>query len=115
MKIVQGEEFIREFKKLKKKYSSLVEDLAVLEKVILKFPFGEDSRHSNTLKREGDRCICKRRMMCRSVKGSEFRVIYYYDGKILELEYIEIYYKGNKEAEDKKRVEMVWEKRREKL
>ena len=109
MDITQGAEFAKEFKKLKKKYPSLLEDLAVLEKLIEKFPFGEDSRHCNTLRREGDRCICKRRMMCRSVRGSEFRVLYYYDGTILELQYIEIYYKGSKETEDKRRVEMVWE------
>ncbi|MEZ7957335.1 MAG: hypothetical protein QMC23_12010 [Rubritalea sp.] len=111
MRITQGVEFAKEFKKLKKKYPSLTEDLAVLERVIEKYPFGEDSRHCNALRREVDRCVCKRRMMCRSVRGSEFRVIYYYDGKILELQYIEIYYKGSKETEDKKRVEVVWKKK----
>lgn len=108
MNIIKGTEFSKELKKLKKKYPSLPQDLEILERIIEKFPFGEDSKHCNALKRDGEHCICKRRMMCRSVRGSEFRVIYYYDGQKITLHYIEIYYKGNKETEDKKRVEMVW-------
>lgn len=111
MIVIIGAEFAKEFKKLRKKYPSLPQDLAVIESIITKFPYGEDSKHCNALKREGESCICKRRMMCRSVRGTEFRVVYYYNGREVELEYIEIYYKGKKETEDKKRVEAVWERR----
>ncbi len=93
---------------MQKKYRTLPADLKILEKVILKFPLGNDSRHCTELKQEGCKYICKRRMMCRAVKGSEFRVIYYYDGTQIELEYLEIYYKGNKEREDQKRVGKIW-------
>ena len=109
--IEQGKSFQRELKKLVKKYPSLPQDLEVLESLIKKFPLGEDSKHCNALKQEGDQGIYKRRLMCRSVKSSEFRVIYYYNGTTLVLEYLEIYYKGNKENEDKKRVETIWEER----
>jgi len=114
LSIEKGTSFKREFKKLCKKYPSLPQDLEVLQALILKFPYGEDSKHCNPLKKDGERGIFKRRMMCRSVKGSEFRVIYYYDGEKLYLEYLEIYYKGDKVAEDKKRVETIWEEKIEK-
>ena len=111
MKISKGAEFKKEFKKLKKKYPSLLKDLAVLEQLIGKFPKGEDSRHCNILKQLGEQYICKRRMMCRSVKSSEFRIIYYYNGQQLELHYIEIYYKGSQEVESCNRVERVWKEK----
>ena len=113
MEIIQGNSFQRELKKLKKRYRSLPEDLKILEKLSLKFPEGEDSRHCNALKKKAHMRICKRRMMCRAVKGSEFRVIYFYDGKAFELLYLEIYFKGNKTTEDSKRVEAFWKEKLE--
>ncbi|HAV13935.1 MAG TPA: hypothetical protein DCX06_10660 [Opitutae bacterium] len=113
MEMIQGDSFQKELKKLKKRYRSLPEDLKVLEKLILKFPQGEDSRHCNALKKEAHKCICKRRMMCRSGKGSEFRVVYFYDGKVLELMYLEIYFKGDKTTEDSKRIETFWKEKLE--
>lgn len=111
MDISQGASFQRELKKLKKRYRSLPEDLKVLEKLICKFPEGSDSRHCNVLKQHGRMCICKRRMMCRTVKGSEFRVIYFYDGDSLELIHLEIYFKGDKSTEDSQRLEAFWQER----
>jgi mRNA-degrading endonuclease RelE of RelBE toxin-antitoxin system len=108
MKISQSQAFQKEMKKLGKKYKTLPEDLKLLEKLIIKFPKGEDTRHCNILKEKGQKIICKRRMMCRSIKGSEFRVIYYFDGEQMELEHIEIYYKGVKTIENKKRIEDLW-------
>lgn len=111
MNISKGSQFRREFKKLEKKYRTLASDLELLEKLIQKFPFGDDSRHCNELKKKGAQCICKRRMMCRAVKGSEFRVIYYYDGIQIELIYVEIYYKGNKGREDQERIDKIWKEK----
>jgi len=47
-------------------------------------------------------------MLCRSVKGSEFRVVYFYDGEALELIYLEIYFKGDKATENSQRLEAFW-------
>ena len=111
MNIVQGGSFQRELKKLTKRYRSLPEDLKVLEKLISKFPEGRDSRHCNVLKQHAHMCICKRRMMCRSVKGSEFRVVYFYDGEAFELIYLEIYFKGDKASEDSQRLDAFWKEK----
>ncbi|MDB9741390.1 hypothetical protein OAB00_00905 [Akkermansiaceae bacterium] len=97
MKVTHGASFQKELKKLKKKYRSLDADLDVLEKLIESFPYGEDARHCTALKRDGDKCLCKRRMICRSLKSTEFRVVYFYDGTELELVYLELYFKGDKE------------------
>jgi len=109
MKITQHTSFKKEFKKYQKKYRTLESDLTILEKIIKKFPHGDDSRHCNTLKKHLEKCICKRRMMCRSLKSSEFRIIYYYDGSSIKLIYLEIYYKGDKTTEDNQRINTFWE------
>lgn len=106
-----GKKFQKEFEKLKKKYRSLEEDFEILKKVILTVPFGNGTKHWNTLKKDDEKCIMKIRMMCRSLKGADFRVIYYYDREVLELEFIEISFKGNKENEDRERVERIWSER----
>lgn len=48
--------------------------------------------------------IMKTRMLCRSLQGSDLRLIYMYNGEIIEIHFIEIYFKGDKEMEDKQRI-----------
>ena len=108
MEIKRHEKFDREFKKYLKKYRTLDSDLGVLQKAIVSNPTGDKSKHWNLLRQSGAKCLFKVRMMCRSVKGSSFRVIYYYDGQVFELVFIEIYFKGDKEAEDKERIDAFW-------
>lgn len=106
MDFFESAEFKKEFKKLAKKYPSLYDDLETLKKTIAASPTGSGSKHWNILKHDGDsKFIMKMRMMCRSVKGSQFRVIYSYDGKQVGVVFIEVYFKGNKELEDRMRVE----------
>ena len=106
-----SEKFKKEFKKYSKKYKSLENDLNNLEKVLHITPKGNKSKHWNILKQEGDRYIFKIRMMCRSLKGSDFRIIYYFDGKNINLIFIELYSKGDKEREDEKRIDEFWKMR----
>ncbi len=102
----EGDEFRKEFKKLSKKYKTLGEDLEVVKRVIKTSPVGNGTKHWNILKYDGSkRYVIKMRMMCRAVRGSQFRVIYYYDGDQVEILFIEIYFKGNKEGEDEERIE----------
>lgn len=109
MKIIEGEKFKKEFKKLRKKCSSLEADFCLLKKIILDDPI-KQNKHAHILKKSDSHYLLKIRMMCRVVKGSSFRIIYYYDGKNIELIFIEIYFKGNKGTEDKKRIESFWKK-----
>lgn len=108
MNIIEGKKFKREFKKLQKKYPSLQNDFGFLRALIRELPLGDGSKHWNILKQEDEKYIMKIRMMCRSVRGSQFRVIYYYDGENIEISFIEIYFKGNKETEDAMRIKELW-------
>ncbi len=111
IEIIKGKKFKKEFKKLFKKYRSLENDLSDVLPVICAIPTGNKSKHWNVLKEDGKKYILKTRMMCRSLKSASFRLIYYYDGEKIELEFIEIYFKGNKESEDKERIKKLWEEK----
>lgn len=95
--------FTKEFKKLKKKYRSLPKDLELFKKVLTEFPEG-NSRHFAVLHQEESLQIFKTRMFCRYLRGNTLRVIYsYYEGS-QKIEFIEIYFKGDKEREDSVRI-----------
>lgn len=110
MKIYENEKFENKFKKLIKKYSSLKDDFENLKEIITKIPKGDGTKHWNHLKSdfENEKFIFKVRLKCKSTRSSRFRIIYFYDGKNIELFFIEIYFKGKKESEDKKLVEDFW-------
>jgi mRNA-degrading endonuclease RelE of RelBE toxin-antitoxin system len=107
MQFQQLSKFSKEFKKLKKKYKSLDKDLKTLQAVIVTFPEGNGSRHWNRLQSSGSIVIYKVRMQCAYLKRKSFRVIYAYNCQAKEIEFIEfieIYFKGDKPREDKDRI-----------
>lgn len=108
MEIQRDKRFERDIKKYGKNYRTLEDDLSTLQKAIMVSPEGNGSKHWNILKQDGERYIVKVRMMCRAVKGSSFRVIYYYDGEKINLIFLELYFKGTKAIENKKRIEEFW-------
>lgn len=111
IQIEQGSLFTKSLKKYQKKYRSLNQDMAGLLKVITKVPKGNKSKHWVTLKQVDQKFVFKTRLMCRSLKGASFRVIYYYDGKKLELIFLEMYFKGDKESENKVLVQKFWDEK----
>lgn len=107
----ESDEFKKEFKKLVKKYPTLSDDLDVIKKIIVANPVGNGTKHWNVLKQdEADNYIMKMRMMCRSVRGSQFRLVYFCNSKKVEVLFIELYYKSNKEKENTKRIEEYFAK-----
>lgn len=106
-------EFKKDFKKLSKRFSTLKEDLQVfIEKQLNLF-------HKLSIDNKGvfqisglpvnyPKIYKARKFACKSLKGkgvfSGIRVIYAYYEKEDVVEFIEIYYKGDKENEDKKRI-----------
>ena len=72
-------EFEREFSKLSKKYRSLSEDLIK---------------------------IVKTRLACKSLRNRSIRIIYAYKESTVTFVYIEIYFKGDKENEDRERINL---------
>ncbi len=101
-------EFTKELKKLSKKYRTLKKDICQLKELYLTTaPQGNGTKHWNLLHKNDHVEIYKVRMHCDATKGKFFRVIYAYHLKkqnIELIEFIEIYFKGNKANEDKDRI-----------
>ena len=101
-------EFQKEYKRLARKYRSLSEDLKEFRKVVSVIPLG-NSKHFAVIERNDVLCIVKARLFCRYLKGSSLRVIYSYSERAQRIEFIEIYYKGDKGNEDRKRIQQYLE------
>ena len=97
-------EFKKECKRLARKYRSLTEDLKEFRKVVSVIPLG-NSKHFTVIEQNDVLRIVKARLFCRYLKGSSLRVIYSYSERAQRIEFIEIYYKGDKENEDRKRIQ----------
>ena len=95
--------FEKEFKRLCKKYKTLDDDLEKLKRVLAHCPTGIGKSfiiiHSTeTIK------IVKARMAYRELREQSIRIIYAYFEQEQKIEFIELYYKGNKENEDRERI-----------
>jgi mRNA-degrading endonuclease YafQ of YafQ-DinJ toxin-antitoxin module len=106
-------EFEKDLKKLLKRFSSLEEDLKTFMKVAMNI-FHKQKIDSGAIVHISDLRIhspkvCKgRKFACKALKGkgvqSGIRVIYAYHEEEDRIEFLEIYYKGDKESEDRERI-----------
>ncbi len=96
-------EFAKEFKRLAKKYKSLPHDIEEFKRVIIITPVGT-SKHFNIITKNEQCLIIKARFFCRYLKGSSLRIIYAYKEEDNVIDFIEIYFKGNKENENYDRI-----------
>jgi hypothetical protein len=99
----QTPEFSKELKKLEKKFRSLPNDLAGFEVILKSSPTGI-GKNFTIMHDENGVQIVKARLACHSLKNRSLRVIYAYHNQTLHFMYIEIYAKGNKDNEDKERI-----------
>lgn len=100
MNFKQGAEFQKDFKRLSKKFKSLDRDLLEFKKVLSQYPLGI-GKHFNVITRADSLHIVKARFFCKSLKKKDLRIIYAYGG---DIEFIEVYFKGEKENEDRERI-----------
>lgn len=96
-------EFAKEFKRLVKKYKSLTDDLEEFKRIITVLPLG-NSKHFNVITKNEHCTVVKARLFCRYLKGSSMRIIYAFHCNNLRVDFIEIYFKGDKENEDRKKI-----------
>lgn len=96
-------EFSKEFKWFSKKYRSLPDDLNEFKRVVAVAPLG-NGKHFNVITRNEQCVIIKARLFCRYLKGSSLRIIYAFYCENCKVDFIEIYFKGKKENEDKERI-----------
>ncbi|MEA2015642.1 MAG: hypothetical protein U9O59_02855 [Actinomycetota bacterium] len=103
MNFDETSEFSKDFKRLLKKYKSLPDDILEFKKVILKSPLGT-GRSFTVLIAEEDIKIIKARLFCRYLKGFSLRIIYAYCEIKRRIEFIQLYFKGNRGREDMGRI-----------
>ena len=108
MNFKNAREFEKDFKKLSKKFQSLDTDLIEFKKVLSESPLGI-GKHFNIIAKINFIYIVKARFFCKSLKKKDLRIIYAYieNHQVVEMigiEFIELYFKGNKEREDKERI-----------
>ena len=107
------QEFEKDLKKLAKRFPSLKDDLKIFMKVAMNAFHKQniDSRaifHISDLGIHSPKIYKAKKFACKSLKGkgaqSGIRVIYAYDESEDRVEFIEIYYKGDKENENRERI-----------
>ncbi|MBP7792132.1 MAG: hypothetical protein KA120_03625 [Candidatus Goldbacteria bacterium] len=109
MKFVNLPEFESDFKRLKKRYRTIDDDFEVFKRVLEQMP-EEDGIGRFVISGTGiQRKIIKvKKFACRALKHkgaqSGIRIIYSYHKEENKIEFVEIYYKGDKELEDRKRI-----------
>lgn len=100
--------FGKECKRLGKKYRSLAKDIAKLKPVLGNCPRGNGSKHWNRLcvLDDGKVVVFKVRLACAALRGeSLLRIVYAHHAEKETIEFLEIYFKGNKENEDSTRIQ----------
>ncbi len=119
MTISYLEEFKRDLKKLLKRYRTLEEDLETFIKTQLKLfhKLKVDNKGAvliDGLGIEYPKIYKVKKFACRSLKGkgvnSGIRIIYTYYPEDDKIEFIEIYYKSDKDVEDRKRILKYYKK-----
>ncbi len=96
-------EFSKEFKRFSKKYKSLHDDLVEFKRIVSIIPLG-NSKHFNIITQTEVLHIVKARLFCKYLKGSSLRIIYSYFEQKQRIEFIELYFKGDKENENRERI-----------
>ena len=91
-------------KRLTKKYKSLPRDIAIFERVLEQNPTGIGASFAIIRANESVQ-IVKARLACRTLRAKSLRIIYAYHKNINTFTYLEIYFKGDKENEDRARIE----------
>lgn len=96
-------EFGKDCKRLGKKYLSLPDDLELFKKVLEEVPLGTD-KHFALLFQNTELKIAKARFFCRFLKKNTLRIIYAYHFSKRQIVFIELYFKGDQNREDKRRI-----------
>jgi mRNA-degrading endonuclease RelE of RelBE toxin-antitoxin system len=114
--VIESPEFQRDFKKLLKRYRSLEEDFGTFQDTALKAFHKLEQQNVGIVQIPGlgfqDPKVYKAtKFACRALKGkgaaSGIRVIYAYFPEKDEILFIEIYFKGDQEIEDKERIKRI--------
>lgn len=113
IKYEETSEFKKDFKKLVKRFISLPGDLDIIKKAVIELRHIHNINNLGTFEMTGfsseELSFWKiKKFACRSLKGrgvkSGLRVIYSWHKDTNKIVFIEIYFKGDKESEDRDRI-----------
>ena len=96
-------EFEKEFKRMLKKYRTLDDDLEKFKKILITTPAGIGKNFATVYSSQTVK-IVKARMACRALRDRSLRIVYSYFEQEQRVEFIELYFKGDKENEDRARI-----------
>lgn len=100
MNFSETSKFSNAFKRLSKKYKSLPDDLLEFKKIVSELPLGS-GKHFVVLHSQEKVKIVKARLFCRYLRGASLRIIYAYREMELTIDFIELYFKGEQENENR--------------
>lgn len=109
----ETEEFAKDFKKLAKKFKTLADDIETAKKNAIELYHLHKIDNQSIFQiqefKSDEMEICKlKKFACKALKGkgvqSGIRVIYAYHKNRLRIEFIEMYYKGDKKNENRERI-----------
>jgi mRNA-degrading endonuclease RelE of RelBE toxin-antitoxin system len=112
-------EFVKDLKKLSKKYKTLEDDIKVFEDTALKMYHHLNVKHDGILPIANLGILYPtiykvKKFACKALKGkgvqSGIRITYAYHSNENIIEHIEIYHKSDKDNEDKKRIIQYYKK-----
>lgn len=103
MNFKHAQEFEKDFKRLSKKFKTLDSDFIEFKKILEESPLGI-GKHFNVITKTGSTSVVKARFFCKSLKKKNLRIIYAFHYESCKVDFIEIYFKGEKENEDKNRI-----------
>ena len=103
MNFNETDAYSKDFKRLSKKYRSLPDDLLEFKKVVSELPLGS-GKHFVILHGLEKVKVMKARLFCRYLRGASLRIIYAYRESIKTIDFIQIYFKGEQENEDRDRI-----------
>jgi len=109
VEIITLPEYERDLKKLFKRYITLYEDMDEVKAILSKKP---DARPPFSYRIEGlgiNTCMIKvKKIACKALKGrgvnSGFRLVYAWFAEDEKIVFVELYFKGDKEGEDRERI-----------
>ena len=97
-------EFEKELKKLSKKYPTLPSDIEDIKPILLETRDGV-GKNFTIISSSLDVDIVKVRILCESLRSRTIRLIYASHKDRIDFMYIELYFKGDKESEDRARIQ----------
>lgn len=108
----ESPEFRKEFKRLKKRFRSLPEDFVTMKKAAIELNHVHGMDNNSCFPIPGcvsEGCVAYKikKFACKSLRGgasSGLRAIYLYFEEAKKVLFLEIYFKGDKENEDRERI-----------